>query len=317
MKNIAVVGAGHWGKNLIRNLNSLGVLQTICDTDNETLQSVDTDGVCNTNDLDVVLHNQQIKGVVVATPPHTHFEIAKQALRHGKDVFIEKPMCLNTRDAKELIEIAEKRKLIIQVGHLLEYHPTIVKIKEFIDSGELGDMRYIYSNRLNLGIFRKDENVLWSFAPHDISVILLLVNDVPIKVTCNGGYYLNKGYADSTISTLSFMDGVEAHIFVSWIHPYKEHKLIIAGSKGMIVFDDINYKGEFHIYREPISVKEGIVYPNKINRASIPCEITEPLLLECRDFVECIETRKQPRVTGEKGLQVLEVLTKLNKALER
>ena len=318
-KNIAVVGCGHWGKNLVRNFADLGVLHTICDADSEVLGQTAAlyPGVNAVRSYHQVLDNPEIKGVVIASPAALHYSTAFDALLAGKDTFVEKPLALKVDEGKELVKLAETKERILMVGHLLEYHPAVVKLKELVESGELGKVQYIYSNRLNLGRFRTEENILWSFAPHDISIILLLLSgEMPYEVTAHGGYYLNRDIADVTITTANFKSGVKAHIFVSWLHPYKEQKLIVVGSEKMAEFNDGKPKEKLLLFsheinwigRKPVprqKIPEVVEYPGE-----------EPLKLECQDFVECIRSRGKPKVDGYKGLQVLEVLSRCQTSLE-
>jgi UDP-2-acetamido-3-amino-2,3-dideoxy-glucuronate N-acetyltransferase len=240
-KNIAVVGCGYWGKNLVRNFAELGALRTICDSSIEVLSQFD---ILNTDinretSFEAVLADKTINGVVISSPAVLHYYMVKQALLAGKDVFVEKPLSLSVEEGEELVNLALGCGKILMVGHVLEYHPGIVKLKKLVDSGELGKINYIYSSRLNLGKFRAEENILWSFAPHDVSVILLLLNELPEEVSAHGGCYLHQGIADVTVTTMSFGSGARAHIFVSWLHPYKEQKLVVVGDKRMAVFDDV------------------------------------------------------------------------------
>jgi len=241
--------------------------------------------------------------------------MAKEALKHGKDVYVEKPLSLDVKEGRELVKIAKNNKNILMVGHILQYHPAIVKLKEMIDKGELGKIQYIYSNRLNLGKFRTEENILWSFAPHDISVILMLLNEMPTDVTSHAGTYLSKNVPDVTITTLDFPSEVKAHIFVSWLHPYKEQKLVVVGNKKMAVFDDVSDE-KLLLYPHEIEWVNRIPIPHKKDAKVVEIEINEPLQEECIHFIECIESRKQPKTDGAEGLRVLEVLQASQKSLE-
>jgi len=220
--SVAVIGSGYWGKNLVRNYHKLGALKLICDK-NETLlaqfkkQYPDVDICFALND---VLSRKNIKGVVIATPAETHFTLAREALSAGKHVYVEKPLVLREQEGEELIFLAEKKNLILMVGHLLQYHPVFFRLKDLAVSGELGRINYIYSHRLNLGKIRREENILWSFAPHDISMILSLAGEEPESVFATGGNYLHKKIADVTTTHLEFPSGLRAHIFVSWLHPF-------------------------------------------------------------------------------------------------
>jgi UDP-2-acetamido-3-amino-2,3-dideoxy-glucuronate N-acetyltransferase len=317
-RNIAVVGCGYWGKNLVRNFAELGALHTICDADPKVLQSLKTSyaDVNTETKFHPVLENNEIKGVVIATPAVLHYSMAKEAILAGKDVFVEKPLALEIEQGDELVALAEKRRKILLVGHLLEYHPAVGKLKELIDSGELGRIQYIYSNRLNLGKFRTEENILWSFAPHDISVILLLLGEMPREISAHGGYYLNQDIADITLTTLGFNNGIRAHIFVSWLHPYKEQKLVVVGDKRMALFDDTSPKDKLLLYSHEIEWVGKKPVPHQKHSETVKIPSDEPLRLECQDFIDCIQSRKRPRVDGHKGLQVLRVLSYCQRSLE-
>ena len=318
MKNIGVIGAGYWGKNLLRNFEQLGALYAICDQDctNPNLAAYKHRKLY-TGCADL-LADESVDAVVVSTPAETHYGIVKEALMAGKHVYVEKPLCLSEEEGMELNGLAKKNKRVLMVGHLLQYHPAFLKLKELVDSGELGKIQYLYSNRLNLGKIRREENILWSFAPHDISMILSLAGEMPESVYTNGGNYLSSKIADVTLSSLTFGNGINAHVFVSWLHPYKEQKLIVVGDKGMAVFDDMAAPEEkLLVFPHKISWKNGnIPVPVKENAIAVPFGNKEPLNEECRHFVECIEQGKSPRTDGEEGLRVLTVLNELQRSLE-
>jgi UDP-2-acetamido-3-amino-2,3-dideoxy-glucuronate N-acetyltransferase len=318
-KNIAVIGCGYWGKNLVRNFAELGALNSICDADAQCLLPFKKSypKIYITTEYNEILNNPDIQGIVVSTPAATHYEVTKQALRRNKDVMVEKPLALTLREGEELVNLATSKKRILLVGHLLLYHPVINKLKELLDSGELGKINYIYSNRLNLGKFRTEENILWSFAPHDISIILSLLNELPEYISAHGGYYLHKDVADVTLTTMSFKDGINAHIFVSWLHPYKEQKLIIIGDKKMAVFDDTNPEDKLNLYSHEIEWVDRKPVPHQKQAQSVKVAHAEPLRLECQDFIHCIDTRQTPKVDGPKGLKVLEILSACQKSLEQ
>lgn len=308
MIKIAVAGAGYWGKNLIRNFSQLGMLYAICESNPDNPNLIPYKKVKLFTSYSELLKDREVEAVAIATPAVTHHSLVKQALKAGKDVFVEKPLALTAKDCEELIELAEKENRILMVGHILQYHPAVIKLKEMISSGELGKIQYIYSNRLNIGKLRTEENILWSFAPHDISVILMLLGEEPIKVSATGGDYLNKGIYDTTLTTMEFRDGIKGHIFVSWLHPYKEQKLIVVGSKAMVVFDDIS-KEKLFLYHHKIEWKDG-KFPEvqKAEYETIPVEAGEPLKLELTHFAECVVHRKQPKTDGAEGLRVLKIL---------
>lgn len=312
-KTLALIGAGQWGQNLVRNFYELDCLHTICDPDLERLHAYKKTykDVQLVSSIDAVLEEKNILQVAIAAPALRHYDLAKRALLAGKDVYVEKPLCLDTREGEELIELAKKNKKILMVGHILQYHPCVTHIKELVKSGSLGKVQYIVSNRLNLGKIRLEENALWNFAPHDISVILSLCGDkLPDVVRCVGGSYLSKGIADTTMTTLRFSGGTRAHIYVSWLNPFKEQKLTIVGSHGMLVFDDTKKWEEKLIYYEDYVNWVDGYFPvvEKKEGKLIHVPYKEPLKQECRHFLEACEKRSSPRTDGKEGLLVLQVL---------
>jgi UDP-2-acetamido-3-amino-2,3-dideoxy-glucuronate N-acetyltransferase len=318
-KNIATVGCGYWGKNLVRNFAELGALHTICDNNPKVLEqfALSYPDISVETEYQQVLNSPEIKGVVITTPAPLHYSMAKQALLAGKDVFVEKPLALSVLEGKELVELAQEKQQILLVGHVLEYHPAVVKLKELIAKRALGEIQYIYSNRLNLGRFRTEENILWSFAPHDISVILLFLGgEMPQEVSAHGGCYLHKDIADVTLSTMSFKNGVKAHVFVSWLHPFKEQKLVVVGDRAMAEFNDGNPTEKLLLFNHQIEWVDRQPIPHPREPEAIEVALEEPLKIECQDFLQCIESRQKPRVDGYKGLQVLEVLSHCQKSLE-
>jgi UDP-2-acetamido-3-amino-2,3-dideoxy-glucuronate N-acetyltransferase len=239
----------------------------------------------------------------------------QRALLAGKDVLVEKPLCLSVKEGQKLVTLASETQRVLMVGHLLWYHPAVLRLKELIEHGELGRIQYIYSNRLNLGKIRREENILWSFAPHDISVILGLVGEMPEAVAAQGGNYLHDGIADVTVSLLSFPSGVKAHIFVSWLHPFKEQTLVVVGSRQMAVFDDVEEENKLLLYPHVITWRNHVPIANKAEAKSIPLDPGEPLRAECLHFLECIQTRQPSRTDGQEGLRVLTVLQQCQEAL--
>lgn len=318
MANIAVIGAGYWGKNLVRNFAQLGVLHTICDSDEARLRQMDNDypQVNKVIAFVDVLGNDEIDAVAISTPPELHYQLTKEAILSGKDVFCEKPLALTVEEGVELTTLAQENKKILMVGHLLEYHPAVVKLKELVDKGELGKINYIYSSRLNLGKIRREENILWSFAPHDISVILLLLNEMPDEVCAHGGNYLHSQIADITVTNLSFRSGVKSHIFVSWLHPYKEQKLIVVGDRKMAVFDDVSEGNKLLLYPHKIDWLARLPVPKKEEAEKVDVEMKEPLREECIHFLHCINTRQTPKTDGDNGVRVLKVLQAAQLSLE-
>jgi UDP-2-acetamido-3-amino-2,3-dideoxy-glucuronate N-acetyltransferase len=319
MTKVAVVGCGYWGKNLARNFYQLKSLAAICDASEEILtkQSEKYPDIILTTNFTEILNNKDIKALSIAVPAEHHFSLTKEALLHGKDVMVEKPLALNHRDGLELIRLAEEKDRILMVGHLLEYHPAVNKLYEIVKSGELGVLNYIYSHRLNLGKVRQEENILWSFAPHDISIILNLAGDMPHVVSSSGGSYLQPTIADVTVTNLHFANGIGAHIFVSWLHPYKEQKLVVIGSRKMAVFDDVAREGKLKIYDKGIEWKNGVPLVRQTAESTLFFAEEEPLQLECSHFLRCIQERIKPRTDGKAGLQVLKVLEASQLSLER
>ncbi|MGQ3686231.1 MAG: Gfo/Idh/MocA family oxidoreductase [Candidatus Loosdrechtia sp.] len=314
---IALAGLGYWGKNLLRNFYELGVLHTACDADPVALSGQQKKypeaNYCNS--FDVLLSHPEVQAVAISTPAATHYELIKKALKAGKDVFVEKPLALTVREGEELVKLSERENRILMVGHILQYHPAVVKLKELIATGQLGKVQYIYSNRLNIGKLRTEENILWSFAPHDISVILMLLEDEPVKISAYGGDYLNKGIYDTTLTALEFKSEVKGHIFVSWIHPYKEQKLIVVGSGAMAVFDDVS-KEKLYLYPHTIEWRDGkIPVAQKADYQVVPVESGEPLKRELSHFIECVIQRKKPQTDGYEGLRVLKILELAEKSI--
>jgi UDP-2-acetamido-3-amino-2,3-dideoxy-glucuronate N-acetyltransferase len=314
---IGVIGAGYWGANLVRVFHELGVLRRVCDFSAARLQelagkypSVRMDTCC-----DELLADPEVDAVVIATPAETHYALATRALLAGKDVYVEKPLTLHCEEAEKLTALAESRGLILMVGHLLEYHPAITRLNELIDQGELGRLEYVYSNRLNMGKVRREENALWSFAPHDISVILLLLKQMPIQVAATGGTYLQPNVADVTVSTMLFDRGVRAHLFVSWLHPYKEQKLVVVGERRMAVFDDVRKTEKLQIYDKKIDLVNGQFVAEKPAAQTVVFAPDEPLLLECQHFLRCLTTRQTPKTDGRDGWRVLKVLEASQRSL--
>lgn len=315
---IGLVGCGYWGRNIARNLHQMGLLGAVCDPSTKVLESVPTlyPGALATKSIDDLLRSKDIDAIAVASPAAQHATAAKAALLAGKDVFVEKPLALDVKDAKELIALAKRKKRVLMVGHILQYHPAIRKLKELVDSGELGVIQYVYSNRLNLGKIRHEENILWSFAPHDISVILLLLGRLPKAVTTAGQSWLRKGVADVTMTTLEFTEGARAHIFVSWLHPFKEQKLVVVGSKRMAVFDDVIKEGKLKLYDKGVDWMDGQPVIRQSSESTLFFPELEPLREELLHFADCVRTRKTPHTDGRNGLDVLRVLDAGQRSLD-
>ena len=318
--SIAVVGSGYWGKNLVRNFHQLGALRVICDKNEMVLshfkeQYPEVEICFAFNDI---LNREDITGVVIATPAETHYTLVREALLAKKHVYVEKPMALLEEEGQELVQISQDMKRVFMVGHLLRYHPVFVKLKELVGSGDLGRINYIYSNRLNLGKIRREENILWSFSPHDISMILALASENPESVYATGGNYLHQRIADVTTTHLEFPSGLKAHIFVSWLHPFKEQKLVVVGDKKMAVFDDTqSWADKLLLYPHEIKWQDSMPVPTKADPERLDIPQAEPLRLECEHFIACISNGTQPITDGYEGLQVLKVLNASQRSLDQ
>ena len=311
---VAVIGCGYWGKNLVRNFQQLGALSLVCDA---TAAGVATARQL-APDTPIVTDVQAVwqddaRAVVIATPAETHYDLARQALLAGKDVFVEKPLALTYRQGADLVQLAAGQGRILMVGHVLEYHPAIVRLQELVRSGALGKVRYLYSNRLSLGKVRREENILWSFAPHDVAVILRLVGNLPFQVVACGGSYVQPNIADVTVTNLLFDNGVRAHIFVSWLHPFKEQRLVIVGSQKMASFDDVSK--QLILYDQRVDIEAGMPVPIKGDGEIVPFDSAEPLREECRTFLESLSSRQPPLTDGVSGLRVLRVLQAAQRSL--
>jgi predicted dehydrogenase len=315
-KYVAVVGCGYWGKNLVRNFAELGVLRVICDACHQSLEKFKEQyGVEGVTDFSQVLSMSDVRAVVIATPAITHAGLVMQALAAGKDVFVEKPLALTLEDALSIQAAARESGRIVMVGHLLEYHPALVKLRSLVAEGKIGKLQYIYSNRLSFGKVRTEENVLWSFAPHDICAILGFVGKLPISVQSVGKNSLGQVEDFCTIN-LEFEDKIKAHIFVSWLHPFKEHRLVLVGDSGTAVFDDVSTDAKLAIYEQRIEWGNNIPVLKENTKTIIPLETAEPLKLECQHFLSCIQTRKTPLTGVQNGIDVLTVLQAAQLSLE-
>ena len=318
MLNVALVGIGSWGKNLARTFFQLPdvSLALCCDTNKELLEQAELQypRTQTTQDFQTVINRTDIDAVVIAAPAVLHYQLAKQALVAGKHVFVEKPMALNARDAEELVWLSEEEDRVLMVGHLLLYHPAVTKLKELISSGEVGKVYYAYALRVNLGKVRKDENALWSFAPHDISVIVHLLGQFPESVAARGQSYLQSGIDDVVFVNMQFPDRQMAQIQVSWLDPRKQRQLTIVGDKKMVIFDDVEStekikiydkgvspNGHYESYGDALTLRFGDIYIPKIT-------MTEPLRLECQHFVDCISNKMRPLTDGNNGLEIVKIL---------
>lgn len=313
-QKIAVVGCGYWGKNLVRNFRELNALAMVCDATPSGIELARelAPGINIVKKYEDVL-NSNVQGVVIATPAETHFSLANQALEAGKDVFVEKPLSINFHEGAYLVEIAAVQQRILMVGHVLEYHPAFTKLSELIREGVLGKIQYIYSNRLSLGKIRREENILWSFAPHDIAVILRIMGKMPFQVVACGGNFVQPNIADVTVTNLLFDNSVRAHIYVSWLHPFKEQRLVVIGSEKMASFNDVSKK--FLLYDRRVELKEGEPIPIKGEGEEVTYGADEPLKIECQAFLHAMETRQAPLTDGHSGMDVLRVLQAAQRSL--
>ncbi len=315
-KKICVIGAGYWGKNHINSLKQLSALKGIVDVDKNLIETIvdDNSKIKTYDNLNVALE-KDFDGFVIATPAETHYKIAKKIIKAGKNVLVEKPMTLSVNDALDLVNLAEKHGINFMVGHVLLFHPAIVKLKEIVDNGRIGKLQYIYSNRLNLGKIRTQENVFWSLAPHDIAIFQFLTNSYPQKINATGSTFLQKGIYDSTLTHIKYENGVEGHIFVSWLHPFKEHRLVVVGSESMISFED-SIKGKpLKLYSKKIDFASGI--PEKIDGPVelISYEKKMPLMAELEYFIENLD-KNNPKISNMyQGLDVVKILVETSNQL--
>ncbi len=317
---IGVVGAGAWGSNHVRVWRQLGALRAIADAEIGRLEGARSDmpDVALHQDWREMIQRQDVRGVVIATPAVTHAEIAMRCIEAGKDVLVEKPLATAVADAEKLVGLAEASGAVLMVGHVLEYHPAVLALRTLIEDGELGKVLYMYSNRLNFGKVRTEENALWSFAPHDIALLLRLVGAMPKAVTASGGDYLSDGVADVTLMSLDFPGPIAAHVFVSWLHPFKEHRFVVVGDRQMAVFDDTaTWDEKLLLYPHRVDWVAGkSPVARRAEATAVTLEAREPLEEECRAFLDAIETRIQPLTDGPSGVRVLSVLQAGQRSLE-
>ncbi len=323
----ALIGAGGWGSNILRTLARIDSVRLayVCDINPERRMALSGQypGVDFIDDPDIVVKSQDIDAVLIATPAPTHAGLAERFLGAGKAVFVEKPMTLSLKDAERLVKMSERDGAPpLMVGHLLIYHPATSMISDIISRGEIGEIYYMYTKRLNLGVVRKDENVLWSLAPHDISIVLFLMGETPESITVNGSAYLNKRVEDVAFMTLFFPGDRMAQIHVSWLDPHKERKAVVVGSKKMLVFDDMEANEKIRIYDKGAQVKatadfvESIsIRHGDINIPLVPTQ--EPLMVEIRHFVDCVMNKKRPASDARQGLEVVRVLTAGDKSMRQ
>ena len=317
MPRVAVAGCGYWGINLVRNFHAVGALAAVCEAAPARAAELSAQFGVPALSFEQVLADPGFDAVVLATPAETHAALALRVIDAGKHVFVEKPLALAAEDAEKVRKAAEARGRVVMVGHLMQYHPAFLRLRQLVAEGGLGRLRYIYSNRLNLGKFRRQEDVFWSFAPHDISMILALAGDTPETVQTVGHSYLYNGIADVTTTHLTFGSGINAHIFVSWLHPYKEQRLVVVGDSGMAVFDDSRPWAEKLVhYPHRVAWRDGMPQPDKADAIAIDLLPAEPLRLECLHFLECVRKNGRPRTDVAEGIGVLSVLDAARRSMK-
>ena len=308
-QRVAVAGCGPWGRNLVRTMDDLGALTAISDPNPDTAESISRAHGVPARTFAELLADPSLEGVVIAAPAAQHGRLARRVLEAGKHVFVEKPLSLRVDEAEEICDLAADRQRVLMVGHLLQYHPAFQTLEALVADGVLGRLQYLYSNRLNFGRIRREENILWSFAPHDISMMLRLARSEPDAVSAVGSTFLHREIVDVTTTHLSFANGIQGHVFVSWLHPFKEQKLVAIGDRGMAVFDDGEpWETKVRHYPHQVAWKDGIPEPAKASVVAIAVEPAEPLRLECEHFLSCIATGATPQTDGREAVRVLRVL---------
>jgi UDP-2-acetamido-3-amino-2,3-dideoxy-glucuronate N-acetyltransferase len=309
-KNIAVVGCGHWGKNLVRNFSDLGSLAAVCDPNAEVAQQYADQYLVKNYSFPEVLNDLSIEGVVLAVPAPLHASMAIEVMNAGKHAYVEKPLAMNNLEAERMIASGEENGVQLMVGHLLQYHPIFMALRTLVESGGMGALQYIYSNRLSFGKVRSEEDVIWSFAPHDISMILSLTGQEPDTVRTESTSILQPDIADTAIVHLEFNSGLKAHISVSWLNPYKEQKLVVVGKNAMAVFDDTKPWGEkLALYRHVVRSSGSLPSLEKAEVEYVEVSQSEPLRNECQHFVDVVSGDITPLTDGKEGLGVLNVLS--------
>ena len=314
-KNIAVVGCGYWGKNLVRNFSELEVLSSICDPDTEIANKYAGQYNVKNSSFIEIINDVNIKGVVLAVPAPLHAPMAIEAMNKGKHVFVEKPLAMNVTEAELMITTAKKNGVKLMVGHLLQYHPIFKTIRKIVNADEIGKLNYIYSNRLSFGKIRTKEDIIWSFAPHDISMILSLAGQDPEFIITKSTSIIQKNIADTATIHMEFKSGLKSHISVSWLHPYKEHKLVVSGKSAMLVFDDTKpWNEKLALYPYEVVSSKGIINLKKSDVKYLEVSEEEPLKNECQDFIDVVEKNIKPMTDGDEGLRVVKVLSAASKS---
>jgi len=327
LSNVAIIGIGDWGRNLVRNFYEIEKvnLKVCCDLDMNALEKIREKypSVRITTDYGEVIEDKEVDAVVIATPTQTHFDLAKKALEAEKHVLVEKPLTLSHTQAQELVDLAKEKEKKLMVGHLLEYHPAVMEMRRRLSQNEIGEIYYLYSERLNLGKVRTSENALWCLAPHDISVMLYLLNTEPVEVSAYGGVFLQKKekIEDVVFVSIRFESGVVGNLHLSWLDPNKVRKITLVGSKKMIVFDDMETRDKLKIFDKGViknNLEDRVEFNVRYGDINIPkIDASEPLKLECLHFIDCIEKNKTPRSDGKDGLRVVRILEAAQESLNK
>ena len=311
------MGAGNWGMNHIKTLNEIGALGGVVDIDDSRLLAVS-----DQYDGTLVYHNvedslrKSFDGYIISTPASTHFDVAKRIIKSKHHVLVEKPLALNVEDAEKLKTLADEYGVNLMAGHLLLFHPAIATIKKLIVDGAIGDLQYLYSNRLNLGVVRTEENILWSFAPHDISIFQHLINDFPVEIVSRGGAFLRSNVHDTTMTILRYPNNIVGHVFVSWLHPFKEHRLVVIGSDGMITFEDSSQEKSLYYYDKTVDFVDGQHVALDVKREKIDYQSKMPLKEELIYFTNHLDGKTLEIASADHAIEVLRILETASKSLK-
>jgi UDP-2-acetamido-3-amino-2,3-dideoxy-glucuronate N-acetyltransferase len=317
---VAIIGAGRWGMNHIKTAATITKAENIlvCDRDSNAGLRVKSafPGIGFTTETEDVVKSTEFKSIIVATPAELHYPITKQLLQAGKHVLVEKPITLHLEEAEELVKLAKENGSILMVGHVLLYHAAVRKMKEEIDNGRIGKLQYIYSNRLNLGAIRSEENILWSFAPHDVSLIQYLTGENPVSINANGAAFVQSNIEDTTLTYLKYPSGVNAHIFVSWLHPFKEQRMVATGTEGMLVFEDSLPTEKLKFFKKGFRMEDGELKKFEQDYEVIEFDKKQPLYEEQMHFYHCCQTGETPLTDGQHAYDVLKVLVTATQSLK-
>ncbi len=317
---VAIIGAGRWGMNHIKTAATITKAENIlvCDRDSNAGLRVKSafPGIGFTTETEDVVKSTEFKSIIVATPAELHYPITKQLLQAGKHVLVEKPITLHLEEAEELVKLAKENGSILMVGHVLLYHAAVRKMKEEIDNGRIGKLQYIYSNRLNLGAIRSEENILWSFAPHDVSLIQYLTGENPVSINANGAAFVQSNIEDTTLTYLKYPSGVNAHIFVSWLHPFKEQRMVATGTEGMLVFEDSLSTEKLKFFKKGFRMEDGELKKFEQDYEVIEFDKKQPLYEEQMHFYHCCQTGETPLTDGQHAYDVLKVLVTATQSLK-